>query len=71
MNPSYKLPTPPRSSIDPRSPGLRTFDSHTGAKPVTVDNQGNYVYAPTIYGIFAILMICLVVMWVLLKRARV
>lgn len=73
MNESYKLPAPPRASVDHRAPGLRTFESHTTGKPqpVTVDNQGNYVYAPTIYVIFAVLVIGLVVLWRVMKRAKV
>ncbi|MEZ0368399.1 MAG: hypothetical protein ACAI44_04845 [Candidatus Sericytochromatia bacterium] len=71
MDQTYKLPTPPRSSVDPQSDGLRTFDSHAGSKPVSVDDQGNYVYSGTVYLIVAVLLIGLVVLGVILKRARV
>jgi hypothetical protein len=71
MAEQYQLPTPPRSSVDPRSPGLRTYDQHVGgSKPITIDNQGNYIYSPRIYLVFAVLVIGIVIVALVLKHMR-
>lgn len=66
---SNDLPTPPRETADPNAMGTRTYDSQVGDHAVSVDNNGNAVFSSSIYLIFAVLVIGLVILGVVLKRA--
>lgn len=62
---------PPRESPLEQVEGQRTMEMQPGGeRPVSVDNQGNYVYSNAIYGVFIAALIAMMVVGFVLSRAR-
>lgn len=62
-------PDAPRGTADPFAQGTRTFDTHGGSAPVSVDSQNNPIFSSTVYWVIAVLIIGLVALGYVLKRA--
>lgn len=70
MNATYSIRlAQAEATVPPTTEGLRTYNSDMDGV-VSVDPEGNPVYSSTIWLIFAVVIMALVVVGVILRRRR-